>query len=138
MIKYYTYKLIWTRLQHIYHENCIIPWLELHGTCPVCRKLVEEEPQTPITNRLGERRQANEHIFWNNRITIIPTVFVCRQCVSHNIQFLSRQRCIIVKSGRRRSKFVIVFISTPIATNAIWSSTDTTRIIVNIVDIGTK
>lgn len=23
--------------QHIFHENCIIPWLELHGTCPICR-----------------------------------------------------------------------------------------------------
>ncbi|XP_054287044.1 E3 ubiquitin-protein ligase Iruka-like isoform X2 [Macrosteles quadrilineatus] len=29
--------------EHVYHEPCIIPWLELHGTCPICRMTLGEE-----------------------------------------------------------------------------------------------
>uniref|UniRef100_A0A182U868 RING-type E3 ubiquitin transferase n=1 Tax=Anopheles melas TaxID=34690 RepID=A0A182U868_9DIPT len=29
--------------QHVYHEPCIIPWLELHGTCPICRNSLSPE-----------------------------------------------------------------------------------------------
>lgn len=29
--------------EHVYHENCIIPWLELHGTCPICRKSLGDD-----------------------------------------------------------------------------------------------
>ncbi|KAK8388143.1 hypothetical protein O3P69_020203 [Scylla paramamosain] len=29
--------------EHCFHNDCIIPWLELHGTCPICRKLLLED-----------------------------------------------------------------------------------------------
>ncbi|XP_031786704.1 E3 ubiquitin-protein ligase RNF115 isoform X2 [Nasonia vitripennis] len=29
--------------QHVYHAPCIVPWLELHGTCPICRQSLGEQ-----------------------------------------------------------------------------------------------
>ncbi|KAG7196940.1 hypothetical protein KM043_000210 [Ampulex compressa] len=29
--------------QHVYHAPCIVPWLELHGTCPICRQSLGDQ-----------------------------------------------------------------------------------------------
>lgn len=47
--------------QHHFHPDCIVPWLELHGTCPICRKLLSDEanaedPTSPGGSRRSPQR----------------------------------------------------------------------------------
>ena len=38
---------------HCFHTGCIVPWLELHGTCPVCRKQLGSPAPGPGAEQSG-------------------------------------------------------------------------------------
>lgn len=39
--------------QHLFHKDCIKPWLELHNTCPICRQPVGDGVPPPEAPRAG-------------------------------------------------------------------------------------
>ena len=46
--------------EHCFHEDCILPWLRLHHTCPICRAELPSELGPQGSAREGLDPQGNQ------------------------------------------------------------------------------
>lgn len=59
---------------HIYHENCIRPWLELHGTCPICRQNLGGDGEGSSQNEFNQAREDIANIDARGQVASVQNV----------------------------------------------------------------
>jgi hypothetical protein len=46
-------KVLLTPCKHMFHHNCLLPWVKSHGKCPVCRRALVERRENAISTYNG-------------------------------------------------------------------------------------
>lgn len=54
-----------TPCNHMFHEECIIPWVKSHGQCPICRSALskpDRDNNLPMNNNTNSYRQSSSGV----------------------------------------------------------------------------
>ncbi|MCL7051261.1 hypothetical protein MKW94_005493 [Papaver nudicaule] len=58
-----------TPCNHMFHEECIIPWVKSHGQCPICRSALgkpDRDNNLPMINNPSYNNNTNTNIYTTN------------------------------------------------------------------------
>lgn len=70
--------------ENVFHEKCLIPWLKIHSTCPICRKDVIQlrkdemnkekllvDTQQQLVSNLTPQYPIPSVVFWENTTDVV-------------------------------------------------------------------